>query len=59
MSEPICCGECPHLQQRERRDYFPAGVDYQCGKLKEWIGFVDVKLDCGWPVPTQLTLEFE
>ena len=37
----IFCDGCIHQQARDRLDYHPPGVDYLCGRLDRWVGFID------------------
>lgn len=41
------CGDCPHVQERLRTDFYPHSPEYHCGVLGVWLGFWAAKdADC-------------
>lgn len=49
--DPLYCGECKFLRSRMRTNIFPETIEFECGLLGMWIGFVaDRRLSVCLPV---------
>ena len=57
MPEPQRCGACLNLHRAERADFYPAQTDCWCVWLKQWIGFIDVRIDGCQPLYAAKQLE--